>query len=81
MKIIVSFVELINSVYLQIMKKILTGLLVISVLAGCSVFSGSKKTGCPANGAAVGAGILGGDRKATKAASKSKYKGGNKFGY
>lgn len=61
------------------MKKYLLCMLVLSIMASCSVFK--KKTGCPASGAAVGAERIGGDVKATKAANKSKYKGGNKFGY
>jgi len=70
-----------NSDYLQTMKNYFFGMLIMSMLAGCSVFNGSKKTGCPVSGGAVGAERLGSDQKASKAASKSKYKGGNKFGY
>jgi len=61
------------------MKKYFILAMVVVFLSSCSLFS--KKTGCPANGSAVGAERIGGDVKATKAANKSKYKGGNKFGY
>jgi hypothetical protein len=60
------------------MKKIAVALLFISItISSCSIF-GSKKTGCPVSGAAIGAEQLS-DPKASKAASKSKYKGGKKF--
>ena len=60
------------------MKKISVAILFLSItISSCSIF-GSKKTGCPVSGAAVGAEQLS-DPKSTKAASKSRYKGGKKF--
>lgn len=70
---------MINSVYLQTMKKYFTLAIAVFLLSSCSLFG--KKTGCPTNGSAVGAERIGGDPKATKAANKSKFKGGDKFGY
>jgi len=60
------------------MKKIILLLLVGSVFSSCSLFQ--KKYGCPTSGAAVGAERLeSGDRKAIRAAQKSKFRGGKKF--
>ncbi len=49
-------------------------------MSSCAIFRKKEKYGCPVSGSAVGAEKLAsGDPKASKAASKSKYKGGNKF--
>ncbi len=60
------------------MKKGIWLLLLIGSLSSCSLFK--PKYGCPGSGAAVGAERLeSGDRKAIRAASKSKFRGGKKF--
>jgi uncharacterized protein YceK len=60
------------------MKNILITLCVIGLLSSCSMLR-SRKTGCPTSGAAIGAERLAaGDPKASRAASKSKYKGKRK---
>lgn len=61
------------------MKKIILSVATIVFLSSCGIFGGSNKTGCPANGRAVGAEKLAaGDKKAMKAASKApKFKYGN----
>lgn len=60
------------------MKKIILFVLIGSSLSGCSLFQ--KKYGCPTSGAAIGAERLeSGDRKAIRAAQKSKFRGGKKF--
>ena len=53
---------------------------VVALLSSCFIFRKKEKYGCPTSGAAVGAEKLSsGDPKASRAAAKSKYKGGNKF--
>jgi hypothetical protein len=43
------------------------------LLSSCSIFRGSKKTGCPTNGKNVGAEqIISGDPKAMKSVKKAK---------
>lgn len=62
------------------MRKILPALAVLILVSSCSIFRKKEKYGCPTSGAAVGAEKLAsGDPKASRAAKKSKYKGGNKF--
>ena len=53
------------------MKKIILSFILIAFLTSCSLFK-SSKTGCPANGRAVGAEKLAsGDPKAVKEARKA----------
>jgi hypothetical protein len=61
------------------MKKTILFFGMIAFLCSCGVFGGSSKTGCPANGRALGAEKLAaGDPKAMKAAKKApKFKYGN----
>jgi hypothetical protein len=64
------------------MKKTILFLVIITFLCSCGIFGGggsSSKTGCPANGRAIGAEKLAaGDPKAMKAAQKApKFKFGN----
>ena len=62
------------------MRKALLAVTVMALLSSCFIFRKKEKYGCPTSGAAVGAEKLSsGDPKATRAAVKSKYKGGNKF--
>jgi hypothetical protein len=64
------------------MKRILPGLLAISLLSGCFVtriFHKKEKYGCPTNGRNIGAEQLSsGDPKLIKLSNKAKYKGGKK---
>ncbi len=54
------------------MKKVLLGIVAVSLFASCSLFR-NKKTGCPSNGANVGAEkVLSGDPKSLKAIKKGK---------
>lgn len=63
--------------YLCNMKKISVALLILIGLNSCSMFA--PKYGCPTDGRNIGAEKLAaGDPKATKAAMKSKYRGGRK---
>lgn len=60
------------------MKKFILLILIGGNLSSCSLFQ--KKYGCPSSGAAMGAERLeSGDRKAIRAAQKSKFRGGKKF--
>jgi hypothetical protein len=55
------------------MKKILLGLVCVTLLASCSIFKGKTKYGCPTDGKNVGAEKLAsGDPAALKAAKKAK---------
>ena len=62
------------------MKKIVLALLtVMFLMSSCFIFKKKDKYGCPSDGRNVGAEkIVSGDAKATKAASKAKYRGGRK---
>jgi hypothetical protein len=59
------------------MKKIVILFVLVTYLTGCAVFGGGQKSGCPSNGANIGAEkIAAGDVKAMKQAKKApKFKG------
>jgi len=62
--------------YLEIMKKIILSLLVLSVLSSCFIFKKKEKYGCPTNGRSMGAEKLAADDpKAMKANKKAKFRG------
>ena len=55
------------------MKKMLLGLMVVTLFSGCFIFRKKEKYGCPTNGKNIGAErILSGDKEAIKAARKAK---------
>ena len=55
------------------MKKLLMGLMVVTLFSGCFIFRKKEKYGCPTNGKNIGAErLLSGDKDAINAAKKAK---------